>query len=609
MQNNTIKVKICKTTAVAILLVALLAASFSCLFAPSVASAYTYGGVDSATLWHYGEDFLNVQGAKQIVDAWDLSAVSEPVVIAVIDTGISANHEIFKDVLAKNDKGEILGYNSTSGVVDGKVNITDDDSNGHGTSIAGTIAMLIKEFGLENHIKIYPIKANKTDSTSEFSIASLTKAVEWAAENAGADVVNMSLGFTSANYQTKSASERNAFETAIEKARREAIVVAAAGNKDSASSKNDTGYCPASLAGVVGVMNQTKTNKISDYSNFGASYTLCAPGTDIFTAAKVGYQTTSGTSQASAITSFATALLKLRLVAEGKNYDAPTIAKLIYAIADKTLTKGENTYSVIDLLSVVSKPVDALITYVKPTGIEITHDGSMGTGDYANSIYMRADKVKEISLVARVLPLGDVDPDVDNGVEWYIARLNGDGEQVGEKTLIGKGASIKYLPTAGGSYEITATHPNYNISSNAQELYIEYGTYYVGEVRVTLLKNANDDVAKAPSSATIYTHETTSFALTGVQYLNPDVETKWFVNGEHVATGKVFDFKPTKSGTYEITAQYGENVVDFQFKFTAQVKTVIAKPLYLSLLVVGIVLVVGAITAVIVVKRKRVKSN
>lgn len=595
----------CKKLTITLLLVALVATSFLCCFAPSVAHAYTYGGTDTSSLWYYGEDFLNVASAKQVVSGWDLSEIKEPIVIAVIDTGINAGHELFKNVLLKNADGDILGYNSTTKPTDGNVIIADDSNDSHGTAIAGTIAMLIKEFNLEDYIKIYPIKANKTDSTNEFSIESLTKAIEWASTRA--DVINMSLGFTSENYKAKSVNERNAFETAIESARRQAVIVGASGNKATSSSANDEGYAPASLPGVIGAMSQTANNTLADKSHYGANYTLCAPGTNIYTASVKGYQTVSGTSQASAITSFASALLKLRLEVEGKTNDAIALANIISNISKKTISHGESKYGALDLAEIVSIQTDSLVNYVKPTDIELMFSGATGTGDYANSIYMRADDVKELALIARVLPIAQTDPDLEQGIEWYIYKVSDEGEQVGEQTLIGKGASINYTPTKGGQYEIVAKHPSYDITSKPQSLYVEFGNYYVGEVRVTLLQNAGEDVNSAPSRKVLYTHEKTSFALTGVKYLDDSVETKWFVNGEYVSSGSVFDFKPTKSGTYYITAQYGNQAeVDFQFKFTAEVKSVIAKPLYLSLLIVGCVLVIGGtVTAIAVVNHKK----
>lgn len=187
-------------------LVAILVASVFCIaLYPSTADALSWGGKDTAELWYYAESFLDVANAKQAVADWDLSKVKEPVVIAVIDTGIDVGHELFDGVLVKNADGDILGYNAYTGAdSEGNVNIG-DTSNKHGSQVAGIIAMLIKEFGLEDYVKIYPIKANTTGSDS-FNFAVLAKALDWAVDNAGASVINMSLGRSKKDYDTLDAS-------------------------------------------------------------------------------------------------------------------------------------------------------------------------------------------------------------------------------------------------------------------------------------------------------------------------------------------------------------------------------------------------------------------
>ena len=119
-------------------LVAVLVASVFCVsFAPSVADAASWGGVDTSELWYYQPAFLDVASAKQAVSGWDKSKVTKPVVIAVIDTGIDASHELFSGVLVKNANGDILGYNAFSGAdAQGNVNISDTSSK-HGSGVAG----------------------------------------------------------------------------------------------------------------------------------------------------------------------------------------------------------------------------------------------------------------------------------------------------------------------------------------------------------------------------------------------------------------------------------------------------------------------------------------
>ena len=115
--------------------------------------AGSYGGEQAESLWYYQSDALGLYDAKEIVDGWkDRLAGSKPVVIAVVDTGITAAHELFDGVLLRNSAGEVLGDNSTVADGAGTVDISDTSSGRHGNAVAGVIAMLIHEFELENYI-------------------------------------------------------------------------------------------------------------------------------------------------------------------------------------------------------------------------------------------------------------------------------------------------------------------------------------------------------------------------------------------------------------------------------------------------------------------------
>lgn len=618
----------CKKTIIALLLVALVATSVFAVFAPSrTAEALTWGGKDSSELWYYGKDYLDVESAKEVVKTWNLSKVSKPIVIAVIDTGIDARHELFADdengvsVLAKNDKGEILGYNAYSGADEnGNVDISDASSK-HGSAVAGNIAMLIREFGLENCIKIYPIKAS-TEKESTFKLASLSRALDWAVDNAKADVVNMSLGLTGGDIESLIKSkqltqdEANAFEVAVENARRSAVISAAAGNNKKSDQNASDLFYPAAYSGVVSAMNQYKSELYST-SNFGSTYTLCAPGFGIYTSkgyqsSKSVYGTEQGTSMSASFVSFAAALLKLRCEIEGRNVDSVTLAKLVESMMTKTLKKNDVEYKVLDLNAIVTTDLDDVkLNYEQPKSIAIKHNGKVGEGDYAGMVYMRADNAYELTFYAQINPVGKVDPDVENALEWTVQQIASadDDTPVSEAVSIGKGTSVKYTPTRGGDFVVKAKIPGYSATQSIQ-IHIEYGIYYVGEVRVTLADNAQKDVSEAPSSATIYTRETTRFALTGVKYLNPDVETKWYVNGEYVSSGEVFEFTPKKAGTYYITARYGDNaMVDFQYKFTANVKSAVLRPLDLTFLIIGLVAAVAIVVTVTVFAVRKKKTN
>lgn len=615
-----------KTTIFALVATLIFVSVFAVLFTPCSSVEALSWDKELRGQWYYGEEFLDIAAAKDIVAKWDKSKIAKPVVIAVVDTGIDAKHELFADdkngvsVLCKNAKGDILGYNSLSGAdSEGNVDISDATSK-HGSAVAGSIAMLIREFGLENYIKIYPIKANNQKEDT-FKLTSLTGALDWAVNNANADIVNMSLGLTAEDIaklkkdKKLTETEESAFATAVENARRKSVVVAAAGNNTKSDQNANDLFYPAAYPGVVSVMNQYK-NELYSSSNFGATYTLCAPGYGIWTSK--GYQTAStygteqGTSMSATFVSFATALLKLRCQIEGKDTDSVKLAKTVSALLTKTLAKNDLTFRCLDFKSIASGDIYSIkYDYETPKSIAIRHNGTLGTGDYAGMIYMRADSASPIEFLAQVNPVGKVDPDIENTLEWSVTRIKSadDDTAVSDPATIGSGTNTVYTPTRGGDFVITAKIPGYAVVQTVQ-IHVEYGNYYVGEVRVTLANEAQKDVSDAPSSATLYSTETTRFALTGVKYLNPDVETKWYVNGKYVASGETFDFTPKKAGTYYITAKYGDNAtVDYQYKFTANVKSFIARPFDLSMLVVGLVLIVAAVTTVTVISVRKKKAQ
>lgn len=444
----------------------------------------------------------------------------------------------------------------------------------------------------------------------------LAKALDWAVDKAGANVVNMSLGRSKKDYDTLSKTVQSAFEVAIAKANTKSVVVAAAGNEAKPDTNPKDIFYPAGLDGVVSVMNQGKDGNLYSKSNYGLSYSLCAPGESVYTANGYAantslYHETGGTSIAASMVSFATALLQLRMQIEGRAFDAPTLAKTVKAFNVKTVKKGDMTLRALDLNTIAAGNLDEInYNYQTPTALSLVHDGTLGSGDNAGSVTMRADGITPVNFYAKVSPSGKVDPDVEKSVEWQVLRVKGDEESVVEDLgVVARGTSFSFIAPGGGDFLVKASIPLYNVQTS-QKVHVEFGDYYVGEVRVTLASNADESVDVAPSTAVLYTNHTTTFALTGVKYLDPTVETKWFVNGEYVASGATFAFKPKKSGTYFITAQYGDNAkVDFAYKFTAQVKPFILRPLDLSMLILGLTIVVGGVVvaAVLITKKKCAK--
>ncbi len=577
----------------------------------NVAQGLQYGTVDVSDLWYYGDSGLKIGEAKTVVDTWDKSRLSGKI-IAVIDTGIDASHELFDGVIYKNADGVEVGYDARKKQEVSVDSLKDSATDKHGNGIAGAIAILIKEFGLQDVVKIYPIKANSIDNGTEkstFSVANVTEAIRQA-KKIGAVAINMSLGRLrgdSAEWATNSS-----LKSAILDAGENAVVVAAAGNDSKNSSdKEDNIFYPAGHDGVLGVMAYGRTGMYSN-TNYGSAYGIAAAGEDIYTAknSEADYQYMSGTSLAAPTVAFASALLKLRYEAESKK--APTAYQCMQMLTNldgRMLSYNSTTVRCLDFEILLTQDFEnTSYDYEDPQRIELSHNGTLGTDKYKDTVYMHASAVTPVSFVAKLQPFGKTDPDVDASITWYLRRTVYDDLVV--EAELGKGMRYTLTPTVFGDTTIVARLQYGTLTLEAeQKIHVEYAPYLVGDVRVTYAKNADDGVDRAPSKGVLYTGETTVFSLTGIKYVDRTVPIKWFVNGQYVGEGVEFAYQPKRTGTFLISAQYGEMpAVNTTYVFTATVKPFVARPLDLSMLIIGICIAVAAICVVVAVAVKRKKA-
>jgi thermitase len=116
-------------------------------------------------------------------------------------------------------------------------------------------------------------------------VARFAEGIKWSADH-GAEVINLSLV-----HPEPSAVERAAIDYASDKG---AVVVAAAGNGDT----NDTAYPAAYLGGVIAVAATNRHDRRSSFSNYGGWVDVAAPGVDVLSTVRRGYDSRSGTSMA-----------------------------------------------------------------------------------------------------------------------------------------------------------------------------------------------------------------------------------------------------------------------------------------------------------------------
>lgn len=217
--------------------------------------------------------------------AWGVTT-GKGVTVAVIDTGVKANHEDLPNlrrVEVTNDK-EPLGL---------------DDTVGHGTHVAGIIGAAMGNgkggAGIAPGATILSLRV--VNSEGKIYDSALTAALRTAVKN-GAQIVNISIGGTAYNA---------VFQKVINEATEAGVTVVAAMGNDGTNCLN----YPAGYDNVIGVVSVDRTNNRASGSSYGTWGDVAAPGADIWSTYKNGsYGPKSGTSMASPVVAGVAALYK-----------------------------------------------------------------------------------------------------------------------------------------------------------------------------------------------------------------------------------------------------------------------------------------------------------
>lgn len=560
-------------------------------------------------------ELLALDEVKATVDGWfsnkmyDFSLLDDdPVVVAIIDSGIELEHEAFVggygnganesaanvdpyDVLFRSAGGSVIGKNTVSE----NSQISDIDSGGHGTHVAGIVATLIHWFGLEKYIKIMPIMAGRPASGGSgvtFEATDVKEGINYALDH-GADVINMSLEST----QTE-------FKFVTDEWASKAIFVAAAGNGrqtlsgrlgyDSASKK----VYPAADEQVIGVMNVSNERdaqgnlQLSASSNYGAAYDLCAPGA-LISSAKVKtdneYWAKSGTSMAAPVVSFASALslLKFRAIEEatGAVKTVDEVREIVKFASTTYISKGNYQLNVLNLKKLAASEDSILARVEMESGYERQQMG----------------KIRPIPVALRVLPS---ELEGQGSVEW--ALNDPDGEKIGEgfdfvfTPRNEHGKQLLYarwsVDTEEGQVKIVARHT----------IYVDYAKMTADSAKSLTIGILGEDggISKRVDFESGKTY-VISFGEAGNYDPDSVKNFKWLVNGEIAGAGRSFEFKPTSAGKYEICMRYNNvvsSVVTIEISpHKSEVKAALEYASYALIAVIGIAIVTTVV--VIVVKR------
>lgn len=235
--------------------------------------------------------------------AWHTTK-GEGVTVAVLDTGVDANHPDLEGQV--EPERDLVGFGATG----------DASWARHGTGMASIIAghghgagRQDGVLGLAPEARILPVRVILEDKDSERERARTEKAgaladgIRWAADH-GADVINMSLGDDS-----ESAHPEPHEDAAIQYALGKGIpVVASAGN---GGEKGNRVSYPAAYPGVITATAVTHLGGRAQFSTRHWYATVSAPGYDIIMAdPEDDYLSGWGTSPAAAFVSGAIALIR-----------------------------------------------------------------------------------------------------------------------------------------------------------------------------------------------------------------------------------------------------------------------------------------------------------
>lgn len=203
----------------------------------------------------------------------------QPVVVAVLDTGIALNDSLTKN-LVKDEKGAVWGWNFAGN----DNNLEDETDSYHGTHVSGTIAgygdvML----GVGENLKILTVKIPAADGM--FYESAVINGIYW---SVGADVpgvphnthpakvLNMSFGVDIEPGREQDYCDEALQEAVFYAREHGALLAVAAGNDNQLEHFN----APAVCNGTIKVASTGPEGLRSYFSNYGPSVSFAAPGGD-----------------------------------------------------------------------------------------------------------------------------------------------------------------------------------------------------------------------------------------------------------------------------------------------------------------------------------------
>ena len=438
--------------------------------------------------WYLDEQYLDMYGAieeisKMLSDpSFDKSSLAlDPIVIAVVEAGFSVvysmdeygnplqevgfthtmvnksenvtfrMHPVFEDVVLTDSNGDYVYANLATEATLQDHRTTPStyttlswENNGdmahdlvsfydHGVGVAGVIAYFIHQFGLEDYIKIMPIKIGNYFTISKENTLSIgfggdivVEAFRYASEN-GADIINASLG----------GSKESNYEGIADKT----LIVGSAGNTNANEQRFPSGL--DSVLGVMGYVNDADGNLVlyqgNGGSTYGQWYDIVAPSEPIivpcFESKKekiFSYKTMGGTSSATPVVSFASALAMMRFRGYdnyGVDFEPTTrfFKEMIPYCSDQVATRVDDSgkvhqYPALDFKNILTYDFYDDVNFLEKIGVDV--DKILGISSTAQEINMSGDVVS-FTATTNIGGLFE-----DNNIGWWY-ELDGVTYEIG----------------------------------------------------------------------------------------------------------------------------------------------------------------------------------
>lgn len=352
------------------------------------------------------------------------------VTVAVLDTGVDYTHELFTDRITRTD----LNF-SNSGMENDCM-----DSNGHGTSVAGIVAL-----STPDNVKIEPYRIGEDDGSLFFS--SMILAYEYILNSTKKpDIINMSYGKSNLfGLEIYSEYYDELYKNGL-------VMVAASGNDYTFADQTS----PGCFDTVFSVASSDVNNKKSAFSNFGNAINVAAPGENVYTSKLGGGYTSSfsGTSASSPLTCGAAAIL----LSVNNNLTNAQVYNQIEATATDVQIKGYTNWC-----------GSGIINFEKLTGQPVTEGEVIFSIDesdcYDDTLYVELSSSNPNAIIKYSTDL--TIPDNENGIT-YTEPIS-----VDEHAVIL--ATVTEPDKVAGKYSLNEYNVIYHVNANDFEI-TDYGT-------------------------------------------------------------------------------------------------------------------------------------